>query len=156
MNNKRWTEEEVFFLKQNHKTMIYKKIGEDIGRSLKSVCQMAFRLNLNSERKGITGAYARQDKEHNGNWKGGISKDYYKYTKRTKAKHPKKNKAGEIFRYAIRVGKIIRPTNCSSCNKYSKRIEGHHEDYDKPLEVEWLCRKCHIAEHKKLKASLAC
>lgn len=28
----------------------------------------------------------------------------------------------------------------------------HHPDYSKPLEVVWMCRPCHLAEHKRLEA----
>lgn len=27
------------------------------------------------------------------------------------------------------------------------KVEKHHEDYSKPLQVSWVCRKCHLAEH---------
>jgi hypothetical protein len=45
---------------------------------------------------------------------------------------------------AVRTGRIIKPTFCSHCKKSFVRIEGHHEDYPKPLEVEWLCTNCHL------------
>jgi hypothetical protein len=43
---------------------------------------------------------------------------------------------------AVRDGRIIRPTKCSSCGK-KKRVEAHHADYSKPFDIEWLCKKCH-------------
>ena len=43
-------------------------------------------------------------------------------------------------------GIIKRPENCEECN-CDKELEAHHEDYDKPLDVKWLCIKCHNKRH---------
>jgi hypothetical protein len=50
---------------------------------------------------------------------------------------------------AVQSGKLIKPTECSKCYATPKRrwIQAHHPDYTKPLEVVWLCRDCHYAEH---------
>lgn len=57
-----------------------------------------------------------------------------------------RNKARAFTRQALRVGVLTRPPTCSSCGA-TGRIESHHEDYSKPLEVTWLCRPCHIQRH---------
>lgn len=42
-----------------------------------------------------------------------------------------------------RRGKLIpRPCACGC-----QEVEMHHSDYSKPLEVEWMCRRCHIDHH---------
>lgn len=43
---------------------------------------------------------------------------------------------------ASRTGKLIRPPACSKCGVECKP-EASHDDYTKPLVVEWLCRRCH-------------
>jgi len=45
----------------------------------------------------------------------------------------------------LRRGKIEKE-NCSICG--SENSQMHHDDYDKPLEITWLCRKCHLNLHK--------
>jgi hypothetical protein len=50
---------------------------------------------------------------------------------------------------AIKLGKILRKP-CERCG--SPKSDGHHEDYGKPLEVMWLCRKHHAQRHKELDA----
>ena len=62
---------------------------------------------------------------------------------------PEKAKALNALNHAIRDGKINRPDFCESCFQ-EKFVEGHHPDYDKPLEVTWLCKKCHTELHKDL------
>lgn len=43
---------------------------------------------------------------------------------------------------AMRSGKVARGLFCEQCGA-TDAIEGAHFDYSKPLEVRWLCRKCH-------------
>lgn len=47
----------------------------------------------------------------------------------------------------VKRGKMARPSVCDAC-KQAGRIEAHHEDYAKPLEVIWLCRPCHSLLHR--------
>ena len=69
---------------------------------------------------------------------------------RQRLKSPKRYRAKSVVNHAIRDGKLIRPETCSVCGRPG-RIEGHHEDYSKPLEVTWLCRRCHVARHRILR-----
>ena len=70
------------------------------------------------------------------------------YERKARKKNPIRFRCGEILHYAVRTGKIVRPDDCSACGS-TAFIEGHHEDYSKPLEVEWLCKKCHAIADKK-------
>lgn len=58
-----------------------------------------------------------------------------------------KQSARRALAQAIEEGRVQRPETCSRCGS-GGRIEGHHEDYDLPLDVEWLCCGCHGAEHR--------
>lgn len=51
-------------------------------------------------------------------------------------------KAHSAVRNAIRRGDLVRPDTCSRCGIVGK-IEASHDDYARPLDVEWLCRRCH-------------
>jgi hypothetical protein len=73
-----------------------------------------------------------------------ILKDSKKYYKA----NPHVYRARSKVRTALKNGKLTKPDTCSNCNKETN-IEAHHPDYNKPLEVIWLCRKCHKAEHRK-------
>lgn len=53
---------------------------------------------------------------------------------------------------AVRSGKLIKPDACERCGivkEKSEQIQAHHPDYNEPLEVCWLCPKCHGGEHKR-------
>lgn len=49
---------------------------------------------------------------------------------------------------AIRDGRLIKKP-CNVCK--SEKVEAHHDDYEKPLKVKWLCGKHHAEHHKKLR-----
>jgi hypothetical protein len=57
-------------------------------------------------------------------------------------KHSGKQNARTILNQNVRRGKIIRPEVCPICEENPK-VEGHHTDYSKPLDVVWCCRNCH-------------
>jgi hypothetical protein len=48
---------------------------------------------------------------------------------------------------AIKSGVLVR-SKCERCG--DEKSVAHHEDYDKPLEVMWLCQPCHKQRHKEL------
>jgi hypothetical protein len=66
--------------------------------------------------------------------------------KRCLLKHPEKKQARNAVTRAILNGELIQQP-CQECGVYP--AEAHHEDYLKPLEVEWLCKK-HHAEKDQL------
>lgn len=63
-------------------------------------------------------------------------------------RNPLKYKARYTVRNALTSGKIIKPAKCTICSSSSK-VEAHHKDHSKPLDIMWLCKICHIKEDKK-------
>lgn len=60
------------------------------------------------------------------------------YSKR--ANHDKQ-KARFAVSNAVRDGRLARKP-CEKCGR-TDRVQAHHHDYSKPLDVEWLCFVCH-------------
>lgn len=55
---------------------------------------------------------------------------------------PEKTRARNAVANALRDGRLIRPKHCECCG-LALRLQGHHDDYSRPLEVRWLCKPCH-------------
>ena len=66
---------------------------------------------------------------------------YYRY--------PRRSAARTLFSNAVRDGKIQAQKICSRCG--AEPAQGHHENYDSPLQVIWLCSKCHALRHKEMR-----
>lgn len=90
------------------------------------------RIYLKTECKNCENAYHRQYKKN--------------YT--PPLPQQKKQKSRSSARDRLRRGKLIRKP-CEKCG--AAKAEMHHEDYTKPLEVNWLCRKCHMDLHQQRK-----
>lgn len=61
-----------------------------------------------------------------------------------------KYKAHNELNNSLRDGKILKPSNCQNC-KIECNPHGHHDDYSKPLDVRWLCTKCHTDFHNAVR-----
>jgi len=71
----------------------------------------------------------------------GKAKIYAAVKKSTKKFQYKQNSRMKL-NHKIASGRILKPAKCSACLEL-KMVEGHHIDYSKPLDVMWLCKKCH-------------
>jgi hypothetical protein len=91
--------------------------------------------------------------ENNPNWKGGVSLNYGErfsaYMKMYRKKHPEKQKARDAVKSALRAGRSVKgPCAMSECK--DTRVQAHHADYSKPLDVVWLCRPHHDELHANI------
>jgi hypothetical protein len=69
-------------------------------------------------------------------------------TGKPRERSQEKEQARSRLRDAVRRGRLLKPTHCEQCQRETPRhlLDGHHHDYTKPLEVKWLCRRCHGLE----------
>src|SRR5574343_1998369 len=83
---------------------------------------------------------------NNPNWRGGVSKNpdgsynHYRYKARKRLKHREMIKAHKKVAYAVKTGKRVRQP-CQVCGEL--KVQAHHEDYAKPLDVQWYCAPHH-------------
>jgi len=56
-----------------------------------------------------------------------------------------------VVRQGVKNGWLKRPKYCESCKKKDYQIHAHHTDYSRPLFIKWLCPKCHMQEHARIK-----
>lgn len=148
-----WSDEEISYLRENLNKMNNKELAKALSRTSGSVMSKLYHLDLTRTeefRKHIWRAEMislNQDRygENNPNWKGGISKDNYHYKKLQMVRYPERVEARDLVNRAVREGKLKR-ANCSVCD--AANAHAHHEDYSKPFEIIWLCRRCHRKLHE--------
>ena len=82
------------------------------------------------------------------------------YHRRYRREHPEKgwswddnhlqeHRASALIRSRVYKRTMKKPKTCSVCGSDGNGIiVGHHNDYSKPADVEWLCQSCHMGKHK--------
>jgi hypothetical protein len=95
-----------------------------------------------------TEKYKESRKKDDKNYYRRHPEKFYEATKRMRKKYPQKYKARGIVNDALHYKKISK-LPCEVCGEL--KVEAHHEDYNKPLDIIWLCIKHHKDLHKKQK-----
>jgi len=80
------------------------------------------------------------DKKRGNRHKKGYIKDY-------RERFPKKYKAHCLVNNAIRDKKLFKDA-CVICGN-TETVRAHHDDYDRPLNIKWLCAAHHKQWHEK-------
>lgn len=90
---------------------------------------------------------AKADKKRNPNWRA----EWYE-KKKNDPFFLKQRRARHLVESAIIRGELKRQP-CEACGKLPS--EAHHDDYDKPLQVRWLCRSHHMKHDRNRPGPLA-
>lgn len=54
-----------------------------------------------------------------------------------------KKQANTAVGNAIRDGRLVKDAACHYCRTDQQKLVAHHWDYYRPLDVTWLCLRCH-------------
>ena len=69
---------------------------------------------------------------------------------RWREKYPERAQCHRAVFVALRNGTLFK-LPCEHCLEVNEKVQAHHPDYSKPLEVIWLCKVHHILADKKRK-----
>ena len=104
-------------------------------------------IEIRREQKRLAQARYRASKKGQAKIKEYRKSDASKETnRRWYAENRYKAAAHDLVKKAVRAGRLQKKP-CEFCGKLD--VHAHHDDYDKPLEVRWLCAFHHKFVHKK-------
>lgn len=109
-----------------------------------SFCRSCTKARIRDERRANPEKHSERERaRYTGARRERIIKDATERNART----PEKRHAHYVVNNAVRDGRLIKPSACSKCDRSGVRLEGHHDDYSRPLDVVWLCCRCHRRHH---------
>lgn len=97
----------------------------------------------------ICGKCRKETESRNHSWCKKCHAEYMRNWRKNKPLTELQKKKDIARSYAgvyLRKG-YIKKEPCSICG--NEKSEMHHEDYDRPIDITWLCRKHHLELHKK-------
>lgn len=97
----------------------------------------AYMREWNARNPGVAAAYVRRRREND-------PEALRAYDRMKYAASPAKFRARIALNSAVRRGLLSRQP-CEVCG--AEQVEGHHEDYSRPLDVRWLCSQHHRELH---------
>lgn len=120
-------------------------------------CKVCYKRDVKTNRDEKTEHYSAYEKTRANRGDRVAARAAYDQTARGKVassraksawseRNPEKRKAHNAVNNAKRRGNL-HATPCAVCE--SSKVEGHHDDYSKPLDVVWLCSTHHKDQHRE-------
>lgn len=104
------------------------------------------RISINAEARRYYSLHREEGKSRAKKWRNKNTEYRASYARKYIEKHPEK-RAARIIAWNKRRA-LNPPALCSRCGCPSSKIEAHHADYSRPLDITWLCRQCHSEIHR--------
>lgn len=131
-------------------------IGSNFYRGITTHCRECWRAKVKESRGANAEYYLQYDRRRANDPNRIAAREAYRKTINGRQKHaesakrwiernPEKRKAQIMVGNAVRDGRLSR----APCEVCGARATAHHNDYDRPLEVQWLCASHHSEHHKR-------
>ena len=108
--------------------------------------EMAAKRDLEKVRQADRARYRRNREERQASsraWAQAHPERIREIRRKWVADHPEERRAHLAVRRALRDGTLVRSACEFDGPECRGRMEAHHEDYSKPLDVRWLCQYHH-------------
>lgn len=113
----------------------------------KNECKQCVRIRVRANRERRLEYYRQYDRDRGQTDERKAA--YAAKQRRKRATTSDYNRAHNAVNRAVANGTLVRPSACTRCGATGK-IDGHHDDHSKPLEVMWLCPACHAQRHVEI------